>query len=61
CGPFATALERLRQGLDPRALIEGRYPLAQAITAFAAAARPGALKILITPEPQPPSGVSTWN
>ena len=61
CGPFATALERLRQGLDPRPLIEGRYPLAQAITAFAAAARPGALKILITPEPQPPSGVSTWN
>ncbi len=47
CGPFGPALERLRQGLDPRPLIDGRYPLDQAVEAFAQAARPGTLKILI--------------
>ncbi|MBP6809323.1 MAG: hypothetical protein KA125_13715, partial [Chromatiaceae bacterium] len=51
CGPFTTALERLRQGLDPRPLIEGRYPLAAAVTAFAQAAQPGALKILLDCSP----------
>ncbi|MFZ1536275.1 MAG: alcohol dehydrogenase catalytic domain-containing protein [Chromatiaceae bacterium] len=47
CGPFATALARLRLGLDPRPLIDGCYPLAEAVTAFAEAGRPGVLKILI--------------
>ncbi|MBP9602595.1 MAG: alcohol dehydrogenase catalytic domain-containing protein [Chromatiaceae bacterium] len=48
CGPFVTALERLRLDLDPRPLIDGRYPLAQAVAAFTEAARPGVLKILVT-------------
>ncbi len=47
CGPFPAALDRLRQGLDPRPLIDARYPLAQAVAAFDQAARPGTLKILI--------------
>ena len=47
CGPFPAALDRLRQGLDPRPLIDARYPVAQAVAAFDQAARPGALKILI--------------
>ena len=47
CGPFPAALERLRRGLDPRPLIDARYPLAQAVAAFDQAARPGTLKILI--------------
>jgi len=51
CGPFTTALERLRQGLDPRPLIEGRYPLAAAVAAFAQAAQPGTLKILLDCSP----------
>ena len=47
CGPFPAALDRLRRGLDPRPLIDARYPLAQAVAAFDQAARPGTLKILI--------------
>jgi threonine dehydrogenase-like Zn-dependent dehydrogenase len=47
CGSFGTALERLGQDLDPRPLIDASYPLAQALAAFAQAARPGAMKILI--------------
>jgi threonine dehydrogenase-like Zn-dependent dehydrogenase len=48
CGPFAPALALLTEGLvDPRPLVEARYPLAEAVVAFEHAARPGALKILI--------------
>jgi len=47
CGPFAPALAALGHGLDPRPLIEGRFPLTQGQSAFAAAARPGALKMLL--------------
>lgn len=47
CGPFGPALDRLRLGLDPSPLIDGRYPLTQALQAFHHAAQPGALKILI--------------
>ena len=48
CGPFAPALELLAAGrVDPRALVEARYPLADAVAAFDHAARPGALKILV--------------
>jgi threonine dehydrogenase-like Zn-dependent dehydrogenase len=48
CGPFGPALERLAKGsVDPRALIEARYPLASALAAFEHAARPGALKVLV--------------
>ena len=48
CGPFAPAIALLASGrVDPRPLVEARYPLADAIAAFDHAARPGALKILI--------------
>jgi threonine dehydrogenase-like Zn-dependent dehydrogenase len=48
CGPFAPALLALARGdVDPRPLIEARYPLSDAVAAFAHAARPGALKILV--------------
>jgi threonine dehydrogenase-like Zn-dependent dehydrogenase len=48
CGPFAPALRALARGdVDPRLLIEARYPLEDAVSAFAHAARPGALKVLV--------------
>jgi threonine dehydrogenase-like Zn-dependent dehydrogenase len=48
CGPFAPALASLARGeVDPRPLVEARYPLAEAVAAFDHAARPGALKILV--------------
>lgn len=48
CGPFAPALALLASGrVDPRALVEARYPLADALTAFDHAARPGAMKVLV--------------
>ncbi len=50
CGPFAPALRHLAQGrLDPRPLIEARYPLRQGVEAFAHAARPGTFKVLLEP------------
>lgn len=50
CGPFPTALRLLEKNLvDVQPLIEGRYPLAEASAAFAHAARPGALKVLLVP------------
>ena len=48
CGPFAPAMASLARGdVDPRPLVEARYPLAEAVAAFDHAARPGALKILV--------------
>ncbi len=48
CGPFAPALASLARGeVDPRPLVEARYPLAAAVAAFGHAARPGALKVLV--------------
>jgi threonine dehydrogenase-like Zn-dependent dehydrogenase len=48
CGPFAPALASLARGdVDPRPLVEARYPLADAVAAFAHAARRGALKVLV--------------
>lgn len=50
CGPFAPALRLLERGLvDPRPLIEACYSLADGLEAFAHAARPGALKVLVRP------------
>ncbi len=50
CGPFGVALHLLERRLvDVLPLIEARYPLAQALDAFARAARPGTLKVLLTP------------
>ncbi len=48
CGPFAPALRLMEQGLvDPRDLLEARYPLSQALDAFEHAARPGTLKVVL--------------
>jgi threonine dehydrogenase-like Zn-dependent dehydrogenase len=48
CGPMAPALALLARGaVDPLPLVEGRYALAEAVAAFAHAARPGALKVLV--------------
>jgi threonine dehydrogenase-like Zn-dependent dehydrogenase len=48
CGPFAAALRLLAsRALDPRDLIDAAYPREQGEVAFAAAALPGALKILL--------------
>jgi threonine dehydrogenase-like Zn-dependent dehydrogenase len=48
CGPFAKALPLLAGGgLDVSDLVAAVYPLEQAGEALAAAARPGALKVLV--------------
>ena len=48
CGAFAPALDWLAHGrLDPRPLIEARYPLSRSIEACARAAQPGTLKVLV--------------
>jgi threonine dehydrogenase-like Zn-dependent dehydrogenase len=48
CGPFAAALHLLENQLvNPTVLITGRYGLSEALKAFAHAATPGALKILL--------------
>jgi alcohol dehydrogenase len=48
CGPFPVALAAMADGsVDPRPLIEARYPLARAEEALAHARRPGALKVLL--------------
>jgi threonine dehydrogenase-like Zn-dependent dehydrogenase len=54
CGAFKPALALLRAGgADPRALIDGRFPLAQAVDAFEQAGRPGAMKVLVEPSAPP--------
>jgi threonine dehydrogenase-like Zn-dependent dehydrogenase len=48
CGPFAPALRLLERNLvEVAPLIQARYPLDEAITAFEHAARPGTLKVLV--------------
>jgi threonine dehydrogenase-like Zn-dependent dehydrogenase len=47
CGPFPKALEQLAGGLDVSDLVSAVYPLADGEAAFAAAARPGMLKVLV--------------
>lgn len=50
CGPFERALQALAdQSIDPRALIEARYPLDEGTAALEHARRPGTLKILLDP------------
>jgi alcohol dehydrogenase len=50
CGPFAPALRLLSSGLvDPRGLISETFALDQAADAFARAAAPGVLKVLLAP------------
>jgi threonine dehydrogenase-like Zn-dependent dehydrogenase len=49
CGRFAPAIELLRQRkVDVSAMIAARFPLSEAPAAFAEAARPGVLKVLLT-------------
>ena len=48
CGRFGPALDALENGLVPvERLVEARYPLAEAEDAFARAASPGTLKVLL--------------
>ena len=48
CGSMARAVEVLSaKSIDPTPLIEARYPIEEALAAFAHAESPGALKILI--------------
>jgi len=50
CGPFEPALRLLEdKRIDPRDLIEGRYALKDAISAYRRSAQPGALKVLLQP------------
>lgn len=49
CGPFDKALALLASGaVDPRPMIDGRFPLESGLEALEAAAQPGAMKMLIT-------------
>jgi len=51
CGPFAPAVRLLARGaVQVRPLIEAEYPLADALTAFDHAARPGVRKVLLRPD-----------
>lgn len=50
CGPFDEALNLLAgQAVRVEPLICGRYPLSRGVAAFARAAEPGALKVLLDP------------
>ena len=50
CGPFAPALRLLAdRRVDVEPLIHARYPLADALSAFDHAQRPGVLKVLLEP------------
>jgi threonine dehydrogenase-like Zn-dependent dehydrogenase len=50
CGPFAPALRALAEGAVQVAhMVAARYPLTDALDAFAHAARPGTLKVLLRP------------
>lgn len=53
CGPFPAALRLLEtKAVDVLPLIDARYPLREAVTAFEHAARPGALKVLLDVTPR---------
>jgi threonine dehydrogenase-like Zn-dependent dehydrogenase len=48
CGPFAPALTLLAEGrVGVRPLVHARFPLHEAVAAFAEAARPGVMKVLV--------------
>jgi threonine dehydrogenase-like Zn-dependent dehydrogenase len=48
CGPFTPALELLASAaVDPRPFVDARYALEDGVAAFAHAARPGTLKVLV--------------
>lgn len=48
CGPFAPALALLVEGrVEVRSLVHARFPLHEAVAAFAEASRPGVMKVLV--------------
>ncbi len=47
CGPFGAALRLLRGWIDPRPLIDRRFPLSQGLEALAYAHEKGVLKVLL--------------
>jgi threonine dehydrogenase-like Zn-dependent dehydrogenase len=48
CGPFPPALALLAGGrVDVRPLVHARFPLREAVAAFAEASRPGIMKVLV--------------
>jgi threonine dehydrogenase-like Zn-dependent dehydrogenase len=48
CGPFAPALRLLAEGaIDPRPLIDARFPLGEGPAALRKAGEPGVLKVLL--------------
>ncbi|HLH24926.1 MAG TPA: alcohol dehydrogenase catalytic domain-containing protein [Chloroflexota bacterium] len=50
CGPFAPALRALAEGrVTVQPLVTAEYPLADGVAAFARAAEPGMLKVLVRP------------
>ncbi|PYT04628.1 MAG: alcohol dehydrogenase [Acidobacteria bacterium] len=50
CGRFAPALELLRRGaVDVDSLVHSEFPLSEGVRAFARAAEPGVLKVLLRP------------
>lgn len=49
CGPFAPALRLLGGLVDPTPLISARFALTDGLAAFARAAQPGVLKVLLEP------------
>ena len=50
CGSFEPAMRILTDGrVDPRPLIEAKFPLAQGVNAFVYAGRQGVLKVLVQP------------
>jgi threonine dehydrogenase-like Zn-dependent dehydrogenase len=53
CGPFPGALRLLAAGaLNPRPLIQARFPLARGVEALEHASRRGMLKVILTMEDQ---------
>lgn len=54
CGPIGEAVRLLEMGaIDVECLIDGEYALDDGVAAFAAAAKPGALKVLLRMESVP--------
>lgn len=57
CGPFQQALEAIATGqVDPMPLLDAVFPLERFEEAFAAAQRPGALKVLLDPRARTADG-----
>lgn len=54
CGRFEPAVSLLKnKDMDPTIFIDRQYPIREALSAFEKAALSGAMKVLLTPKPQP--------